>query len=406
MITNPRTAVTCIDHRKGSSLSSLSVQGDGHVKLCVNDTLSIGIVLRRVYSRSVPRPVSLFTQSIKPPLLFLLFLHHHRSLSLLPLAPLCYMSMLAMDPRYSQYYPSPGNDSPTQQHSRPQTQPYGRSSDSHQPSASPPYNYAHAQASLSGSGVPATSSYHHGNVSGFSQPHASTYHSPANALPPLQIAHGQGYSSRDVSRHDVPSGFAVPSLGMSSISSFRSSSATVSYSRYPPRPDSARSPFRRRPFPVVVGGAPTERQLGNCPPDSYSSPLRPPGELPPFPPRLSAPISVPVDAPHPDPGPDGTNIPRISLPHNPVPSPLRHDPRRRNDTPGILILATAGALLLRQVRQVVWASARQEAALREHSPAAGAHMPVLQQDVQPERLAEAPPGQRVRQGPRVQPVNR
>ncbi len=132
------------------------------------------------------------------------------------------MSMLAMDPRYSSYYPSPGNSSPSQHHSRSQPQPYGRSSDPQQPSASPPYTYPHASASLSGSGVPATPTYHHGNVSGFPQHHASPYHSQplssANALPPLQIAHGQAYSSsRDVIRHDVPSGFAVPSLGMSSI---------------------------------------------------------------------------------------------------------------------------------------------------------------------------------------------
>ncbi len=41
MITNARTALTCIDDEKGSPVSLLAYQGDGHVKLCVNDTLSI-----------------------------------------------------------------------------------------------------------------------------------------------------------------------------------------------------------------------------------------------------------------------------------------------------------------------------------------------------------------------------
>lgn len=64
----------------------------------------------------------------------------------------------------------------------------------------------------------APAAYHHGSAPGYPEPHPSSYHqqsmASANALPPIH--HAQGYSSRDVSRHDVPSGFAVPSLGTSS----------------------------------------------------------------------------------------------------------------------------------------------------------------------------------------------
>nr|VWO95015.1 Uncharacterized protein [Ganoderma boninense] len=191
--------------------------------------------------------------------------------------------MLAMDPRYSPYYPSPGNSSPTQQHPRSQPQSYARSSDTHQPPASPPYSYTHAPASLSGSGVPATPTYHHGNVSGFPQPHASSYHSQplssANALPPLQIAHGQGYSSRDVNRHDVPSGFAVPSLGQTlhelPFTASRSPSSSSSANRHSGNWGAAHPPARTPPLYDRQSSYPPPRHGSQHPSLSQSTHLIP-----------------------------------------------------------------------------------------------------------------------------------
>ncbi|KAI0780234.1 hypothetical protein C8Q74DRAFT_1217504 [Fomes fomentarius] len=108
-----------------------------------------------------------------------------------------------MDPRYSYY--SSAQDSPSGHHSRHNYQP-SRTPDPSSATPAQPYPYTHQHLAQS---------YHPGPA--YPQ-HAPQYHpSPSptttNILPPL---HDQPYSSRDVTlsgRHDVPSGFAVPSMG-------------------------------------------------------------------------------------------------------------------------------------------------------------------------------------------------
>ncbi|TBU31602.1 hypothetical protein BD311DRAFT_99064 [Dichomitus squalens] len=190
--------------------------------------------------------------------------------------------MLAMDPTYS-YYQSPSNDSPTQQNARPHA--YPRQPDQQQPSGSPPFSYTHTPTSLSGSGVQVPPLYHHGNASGYPQPHPSGYHhqhqqsmTSANALPPLVHAHA--YSSRDVSRHDVPSGFAVPSLGPTlhdlPFAAARSSSSSSSGNRQSGNwGTAAHQPSRTPPLYDRQASYPPSRHGSHHPSLSHSTHLIP-----------------------------------------------------------------------------------------------------------------------------------
>ncbi|RPD52831.1 hypothetical protein L227DRAFT_617492 [Lentinus tigrinus ALCF2SS1-6] len=109
-----------------------------------------------------------------------------------------------MDPHYNYYHSAHPHDSSS---SPPARHGYPRSPDHHSGSAAHPYPYQHTS-------VPP--SYHPGPA--YSHQHASSYHAPpaqqtGTMLPPLAPSHGY---SRDVThsgRHDVPSGFAVSSLG-------------------------------------------------------------------------------------------------------------------------------------------------------------------------------------------------